>query len=268
MDWLNSLREILSIPAIVSLLTLITTLYLSYKLATRRERKLKIVERHSDDLRVLAKRWIEEVPTIPFVGTPETSKPTIHEGPVEHEYLFEDLKNHIPADMNLLEAWKKFKEDYLLFCENRFSLFKEILKDMEKRLGLPYNRDFQKGHSFSEHFVREIYSDAFRIVRNLRPDKLSQQTRIEKKGPDKYEFRAPSCILAQGIEKEMNKAETVRKEVLSELNSSRYVEQAKLILQQHEELVKSRARLLRQINNFISIPIFPGNCKYIKWATG
>lgn len=268
MGWLNSLREILGFPLIVSLLTVIATLYVSYKLAMRRERTLKIVERHSDDLRALAKRWIKEVPTLSFVGAPVESRPTIPEAPVEHEYLFEDLKNHIPADMNLFEVWEKFKEDYLQFDENRFSLFQKILKDMEKRLELPYNPNFQKGHGFSGHFVEEIYRDAFRIVRNLRPDNLSLQTRIDKKSPDKYEFWTPSYGLVQGSEKEIKKAERVRKEVLSKLSSSGYIGQAKQILQQYEDLAKSRETLLRQINNFISIPIFPGKCKYIKWATG
>lgn len=268
MDWLNFVREILNIPAVVSLLTIIVTLYISYTLAMRRERKLKIVERHSDDLRVLAKRWFNEVPTILFVGQPLESEPTILEAPVEHEYLFEDLKNHIPADMNLLEAWEKFKKDYLQFDENRFSLFQKILKDTEKRLELPYNPNFQKGHGFSGHFVEEIYRDAFRIVRNLRPDNLSLQTRIDKKSPGKYEFLTPSHGLVQGSEKEIKKAERVRREVLSELSSSGYIGQAKQMLEQYEDLAQSREALLRQITDFISIPIFPGDCKYVKWASG
>lgn len=267
MDWFNVLKDILSHPTIVSLLTLITTLYGSYKLAMRRERKLKIVERHSDDLRALVKRWIEEIPTITFVGVPETSKPVIHAGPAEQEYLFADLKNHIPSGMNLFEIWQKFAEDYLFLNSNRFSLFQEIQKDMEKKLELPYNPDW-KGYGFSEHFVEEIYRDVFRIVRNLRPTNLRQQTRVEKKGPDEFELWGPGHGLAQGNEREIKKVKQVRKQLLDELSSSRYVEEAKSIMHEHEQLVQSRERLVRQINNFISIPIFPGDCEYIRWATG
>ena len=164
MDWVNSLREILNFPLIVSLLTVIATLYVSYKLSMRRERTLKIVERHSNDLRALTKRWTKEVPNIEFVGSPLTKKPTILEAPVEHEYLFEDLKKHIPADMKLLEAWQQFKEDYNQFNEDRFSLFQEIVKNLKEKLKLPYTPKWGR-HGFSNHFVK-----ARALSQPLQPD--------------------------------------------------------------------------------------------------
>ena len=265
MDWLNAVIEILSSPVVVALLTLVVSLSLSYFLAMRRERKLRIVERHSDDLRILGKRWIKEVPLVPSMDVPLISKPATLEVPVENEYLFGDLKNHMPTDVKLLETWQKFKRDLLDFDNQRFSFFQDILKDVKERTGLPYNPDFRKGRGFTDYFVKAIYKDAFRMVEDRESFYINQQTRIEK-NKDVHALWTPSGGLAQGTEEEILKAEKVRRQMLSKSSLSKYAEQVKQIMKKSEELHKSRQMVLRRINDFNSIPIFPGKCKYIKWA--
>jgi hypothetical protein len=265
MDFLNALQEILSIPVIVSLLTLVVSLYLSYVLTIRRERKLRAIERHSNDLRDLGKRWIEAVPFVPPAKNARDYELSFEEISIEKEYLFSDIKNHIPSDMNLLELWEKFKKDLNEYCKKPFSLFQEILEDCRERTELQYNPDFTKGYGFSTHFVTEIYSDIFRVIEEHEPHFLKVQTRIDKKD-NGYELWTSGYGIAQGSEEEMKKATKVREEFLNELQTSKYIPKARDLIKEQDSLEKEKDLLLRKINDFISIPLYRGECKYVKWS--
>jgi len=265
MDYFNLLKEFLSTPIVVALLTLVVSLYVSYKLTMQRERKLRAIERHSNDLRDLGKRWIGALPYIPLAKDLKITEQPLIEIRIEKEHLFSDIKNHISSDIDLFGVWEKFKKDLTEYDKKRFSLFQEILEDCTKRTKLPYNPDFTKGYGFSTFFVTDIYFDIFRVVEGNEPYHLRIQIEI-RKSVKAYELWAHEYGLAQGSQEEMEKAKNVREEFLNELYTSKYVSKARDLVNYQESLKKTKEDFLTCLNNFISIPLYRGECKYVKWA--
>jgi len=262
-DYLNYIKEILSIPVIVSLIvslpTLAVSLYVSYKLAIRREMRLRTIESHSKALRDLARRWLQGIPSVFPAKTPKTSEQPLEKILIEKEHLFSDLKNHIPPDLKLLEIWEKFKKDLGEYEKKRFSLFQEILEDCKERTKLPYNPDFKKGYGFSTHFITHIYSDIFSGVEGYEPDSPSARTKIEKEGKELWTLSGYGLV--QGSKEEIEKAKKVWEEFLQK---SKFISKAKGLLKDQESLQETNNELRRCINDFISIPLYRGECKYIK----
>ncbi len=262
--WLEYLLEILGHPLVVAICVLVVSLSLSYFFALRREKKLKILERHSDELKKLVERWKNEVPPIPDPDKPLMIDPTLQKVPVEEEYLFSDLKNHVPSSSNLLQAWDSYNQLLYLYNKKRFSFTQKILKDIKTKIGLPYTSTWGKElHGFSKNLIEVIFLDLYHVAFGRDQYYLKTEFKIEKR-EKRWELWCVGNGLAYGTEGETNKARVVIKEFLAELSTSLYVKNFMRLLNEMKQLQKNHEELLRLINDFLSLPLLPHECKYMK----
>lgn len=71
-----------------------------------------------------------------------------------------------------------------------------------------------------------------------------------------------------GQERNAEKAEEVYKELLSDFKGSEYPTLAKDLLEDKKKLNDLSYEFIRKVKDFISIPILPKECKYIKQSIG
>lgn len=253
--------------AIASLAALSTAIlnYLSRPILVR------TIERHSDDLRDITRRWLNEIPQPPEADrvlpggirlkAPKCEPLRLR---VEDEFLFSDLKEHMPAGMNLLRTWKDFKEAYDHYNSDRFSLFNEITKDAETNTGLRYEERFS--HGISEYLPHGIYTDIFRVLDGWEPYHLGVKPEVRDESEGMSALWYSGYGFARGTKEEISRAESFVRDTIQKLKDSPYLAKAKHILEERDKLTRSREDLVREIRDFISIPIVPGRCKYIRWS--
>jgi len=228
--------------------------------------KIEIVKQHSDDLKGIVRQWKEEVPEVLSALHAEKSEPTPLELPVEKEHLFSDLEHHMPPDLNLLDVWKTFKSEYDEYARKRYRLFKDICGGVVNRTGLGIG---QKKDEVAEFYIESIYWDAFNIADNrLRQyDNMNYEITTDNAGFLLRGKRHPASGMAYVSNKEVaDKLKRIHKKMMSELADSDYVGKAKSLLDDQKALEERRENLLITLNGFISIPIFPRNCRYISWS--
>lgn len=115
----------------------------------------------------------------------------------------------------------------------------------------------------SENFVTLIYRKAFNIIENGR----GWTAPTYKVSLDGVWTKNLGLGLAWTKETEKAvKAKKVHEDMLDELQESEYLDMAKELLEDEKKLSKFQEELIRIINDFYSIPIFKGTCKYIKRA--
>jgi len=253
----------LAIAALAALATAMLN-YLSRPILVR------TIERHSDDLREIARTWLNEIPQIPEAervltrgARPEVPKYEPLRLGVESEFLFSDLKEHVPPGMNLFQNFRNFKEAYDRYNSERFALFNDIKKDAEDSTGLKYDELFR--HGISEFLVHAIYTDLFEVLKNREPYHLGVKPEVSvSEGMFRLTYRMYG--FACGTEEEVSKTETFVRDTLQKLKDSPYLAKAKQILEERDKLTRSREDLVREIRDFLSIPIVPGRCKYIRWS--
>lgn len=234
--------------------------------------KIEIRKRHSDDLKGLVEEWKAEVPEVLSANEAEKSEPTLLKLPVEKEHLFSDLKNHMPPDLNVLDVWKTFKSEYKEYARKRYRLFKDICDEVANKTGLDFkwkgsNYEWKEG-TMSDLYIELIYRDAFNVADN-RSKRYDNIGYVIEAGTTGYLLRSRTQVttLAWGSSKEVvRKAESIHKAMISGLEDSDYVGKAKSLLDDQKALEERREELMIALNGFISIPIFPRNCRYISWS--
>lgn len=242
--------------------------FLGYWLAARQERISKSYQRHSDDLRKLARDWSVQINPTPEAGDPPKLEPSLLPLPVEREYLFSDLKNHIPKELRIIESWERFKNLLLEYDRRRFHLYQEIIDDAKKRTGLPYDPRSPDSPTIGHIFGERWYSEIFWIV--MHPEYTTRKIDIQmgSAGSNNFTLESQGNILARVHgESEAITADSVLKDMFNGLPDSPYIAQAKEILKERERLEEERLTLLPMINDFASIPLVKGACKYIRWLT-
>lgn len=262
-DWSQYLIEILSHPLIVSICTLIVSLSLSYFFSLRREKKMTVIIRHSDELKKLAERWKKEIPSVSDPRDPLMIEPALQNLPVEDEYLFSDLQEHTPSNLNLIETWDNYKELCYLYYKERFLFTHKIIENINKKVGLPFNSNWLKGsHGFSKSLIDLLFSDLSSLASGHERYYLMSDFKINKN--EKYELWRGGLGIAWGKEHEINKTKEVIVKIFSELPKSWYFDNFKDLVKKWEELLKIKEEFNKKINDFMSLPLFLHECKYIK----
>jgi hypothetical protein len=270
---------IASIASMVSAIAAAGIAYFNYR---SRPILMKSVERHSDDLRTLASEWAEQLPLViepTEIRIPlneldklmkEIEKPRI---PVEDRFLFSDLHNHIPEEMPILEHWRKYKMDLLSYDQKRFCLLSHIRNEILIRTGLPFDSEFE--HGVSSHGVKAVYNMFLAHIVNGSKHWLryGHDTTISSHR-DKSTLNAHGEGLAIGSQEEIRKMQEMLVQMTRDMRKTLGIEEyycwtkiAKELLSDKQSLDKSRSELLHEIRDFASLPLMPGECKYIRWAT-
>jgi len=240
---------------------------LGYWLAARDNRISKSYERHTEDLRRLAHDWSAQINPIPDAGDLVESEPALLLLDVERGYLFSDLKNHLPKELPIIEPWEKFKDHLLEHNQKRFHLHQEIIDDAKKRTGLPYDSYSSDSPTIGRSFARQWYREIYTIA--SKPEFAMHKIQIwtDPARSNNRELMSQGDILVRVREPfEIPAVEGVLREWFSGLPSSPYIEQAKEIIKDREQLEKEQQALLLMIGDFALIPLVKGRCKYISWS--
>lgn len=232
--------------------------------------RIKALESHTDKLKKLATSWMEQLPSIPAPDTPVISLPQPQKYDFEENRLFLDIKNHTPQDLDILGTWKKFKNLLHEYDKKRYELFKDICNMSVERTGLEYDPNLSlKTNGISEFFVRFIYGQLVTWVQKqeMKYDSYTYfpknkwggiVVRLEEIGGF-YLFKVSNQELAKktwGIYEEMMK--------MNDFDPCS--EKIKEILVIEKDLKQYFQDLNSMLNDFSSIPILPGTCKFIKWS--
>ena len=102
---------ILAIAACISAIVACYTAYLNYR---SRPVLMRSIARHSNDLKRIALEWREQIPQamrpdLARGGAPSAWRaPEKVHLPIEDEFLFGDMANHLPAEIPLLDTWTEY----------------------------------------------------------------------------------------------------------------------------------------------------------------
>jgi len=249
----------LAVPALLVLL--------GYWLAARDKRISTSYERHTDDLRALARRWSVQINPTPDAGNLPESKPTLLLLDVEREHLFSDLKNHLPKELPIIEPWEKFKDHLLKYDRKRFQLHEGIIDDAKKRTGLPYGPSSSDSPTIGRSLARQWYQEIYTIATH--PEFATHGIRIwmDPARSNNRELMSQGDILVRVREQsEVSAMEGILRGMFSGLSSSPYIDQAREIIKDRKQLEEERQALLLMIGDFALIPLVKGRCKYINWS--
>ena len=240
-----------------------------------RPTKLEVEKRHSDDLKRLIEQWKNEIRnlSLPQSLSPKKFAVKIDEEYslnllVEKEYYFDDIKNHLPSDLDLLNAWKKFKENWYDYEKKRHDFFKTVKDYVSKKIELPwaqYPTDWNKNPCFSTHLIQHIYDDLLGILEEGKSYRVNLQGQLRQDN-DKYCLCWGDYFFWTDKKDKAEKAKELYFEILKSLPQSPYIEQAKDLQKDKKQLYKEREMMERKLSYFAFIPLLPGKCKYIKWA--
>ncbi|MCK4733554.1 MAG: hypothetical protein KAT65_13965 [Methanophagales archaeon] len=238
----------------------------------KESRIVKIKELHTYEIRKFAESWMRNLTEIK-IGTPDTpvtSPPQPQKYDFEENRLFLDIKNHTPPDLDIIGTWKKFKKLLHEYDKKRYELFKDICNMSVERTGLEYDPNLSlKTNGISEFFVRSIYDQLVTWVQKqeMKYDSYTYfpkskwggiVVRLEEIGGS-YLFKVSNHELAKktwGIYEEMMKMN----------DFDQCSEKIKEILVIEKDLKQYFQDLNSMLNDFSSIPILPGTCKFIKWS--
>jgi len=268
---------ILPFAALGSALGALLTAYLNYR---SRPILMRSVERHSDDLRSIAFKWAEQLPRAE--APQELSKLGVDQAvvqprpvhiAVEDEFLFEDLGNHVPKGILLVDHWREYKDRLRRYYEKRYALLSDMTEEISNRTGLRIDPQFR--HGLSTYTIRAVYNNFFA--------ELTDQSRrwkeyIAKSDVTGQDDRAALTTegegLAAGNRSAMGAARDILLSMVSNIRGTigqqKYFDwktHAEKLLSEKQALDSDANRLLHEIRDFGSVPIVPGKCRYIKWAT-
>lgn len=245
---------------------------------------MKAIEEHTLRLRKLAEDWLKEI-TFDNVEKP-LSECIRKEFQIEKEFLFDDLKLHIPKEINMLDLWEKFKININGYNKLKYELYKELLAYTVTQTGLSYSNSKEKlsTPSFNYDYIKIIYELWIKIAKlehledrvpNIRKKKHQSNVKTVTEQEDEiWElYDTSGNLLAYGDEYQINSVyeivstlyqnfvefqkQMIVKELALDKSLNRLIELEKILNEQKNELEL-------KINDFISIPLYSQKCKYIK----
>ena len=236
-----------------------------------RPTKIEVEKRHSDDLKKLVERWKSEVESCSLKNPFDIKSDEKYslETSVEKEYYFDDIKNHLPSDLDLLNDWEKFQKSWYCYEKKRHDFFRTVEEDVTEKIGLqwlPNPIDWAKNPGFSTRIIENIYADLSRIMEGWESHWLNQSYEMREE-ENKYILWCYNGGLLWSEKRDITeKAKESYLEILKNLKKSPYIELGKELTKYKKNLCEERESLERNLNYFAFIPLLPGKCKYIKWS--
>ena len=251
---------LLAVSSIAALATAVLN-YLSRPLL------IHTIERHSDELKVIAQDWLDQVPPIPMSRDPLTIKPDPIKIPSEDQLLFHDLRDHSPRELNVFETWDMFKQKLNEYNQKRYSICVKVIEQVKLEAQIPMTSKSEDIGIYYPHFVEAVHRDANDLSRGARPyyRNLIKEEKIRAQR-DVFEFWPTGALFARGSARMVEKAKEYMVAFLNVLEQNSYTEIASNLIEGEKELNKLREEVVRRIKDLIAIPIFPGKCTYIKRA--
>ena len=201
---------------------------------------------------------------------------------IEKEFLFEDLKLHIPKEINMLNLWEKFKININDYNNLKCELYRALKDYIIKQTQLNYSSEKNiTSASFNDYYIMVIYLFLIKSAKEghiiepniIKKRRESKVIKLEKEDEIWELYDSSGNLLAYGDKYQINSAyeivstlchnfgefqkQKIAKESALYKSLSRLIELEKILNEQKDELKL-------KINDFISIPLYTKKCKYIK----
>jgi hypothetical protein len=260
------LSDLLSaLPTVLTAISAIAAASIAYLNYRSRPILMRTIERHSDDLKSLVSRWKNELPSFRWL---EEGLFNVVEFPlsVESEFLFADIWNHVPPDLNLHEAWNDFR----LIAEQHYVARSKFLADIHARVqaltGLSQDNSFQK-RGYTSELPTLLFRDTFQMLRRALLPITSQP--LVRGGAGELTFLAAgSQGLVRGSGEDLQKVEEIWETFVKgmEKDNPSLFKSALSLVQQEINFWNARELLVKLMNEFAAVPIYSRRCKYVKRA--
>ena len=238
----------------------------------KESRIVKTKELHTYEIRKFAESWMRNLTEIK-IETPDntvisTPQPQVYD--FEQNLYFLDIKNHTPPDLNILRTWEKFRKLLHEYDKKRYELFKDICKMSVERTGLEYDPNLSlTTNGISEFFVRSIYGQLVTWVQKQEMKYDSYTYFPKNKGGGivvGHEEIIGSSLFKVSNPELAKKTWGIYEEMMKMNDFDQCSEKIKEILVIEKDLKQYFQDLNSMLNDFSSIPILPGTCKFIKWS--
>ena len=228
---------------------------------------VRTIERHSDELKEIAKSWLKEVPSSPHSREPLTTEPHPIKIPSEDLLLFHDLKEHSPKELKVFETWNRFKQKFNEYNQKRFSICTKVIEQIRSETQIPVTSKSNMNGIFYPHFVEAVYLDANDLARGAKPyyRGLIKEVKLTVRH-ETCELWIAGYLYARGPEDLVEKTREYMMTFLNRLEENGYTKIAGDLIEGEKKLNALREEVMRKIKDLIAIPIYPGKCKYIKGA--
>lgn len=259
---LDHLMEILTL--FIALGAIVTAI-ISYRY---RPSKLDVEKRHSDDIKkYIVKPWLEQVrqetPGNPY--EPKANEECKLKVAVESEFYFDDIKNHLPSELRLLNEWKYYKDKWEKYEGERAKIFIDLTEDISEQLGLVYDNNEIKNNYFTFYLVRTIFNHMDAIERDVKwyaPANFISKEQGD--GTIRYSFTGYTVF--RGDKVHCDNALKEYEKFIADIEKSTHFMKLKEIKKQYDSITKQREDLIKKLRFVEFIPLLPGKCKYIKWS--
>lgn len=239
---------------------------------TKDEDQISVME-HSRELKVLAKKWKEDLefpsPTVVIRRSPDVSTSTysVEEGEVafeiEKENLFEDLvQKHLPKKMrHLTEDFSSLKKLLRLYHSKIESLYEHISRDSEKETKLSIGNWGEIG-KISHHFPYWVFVSAVDSARERRTKIPAYSTHEAASPSPRFEIWCGETGI--GIVRTRKEAEKLKQDHERLCRSAnRYEKDAFEIVALQEDLERLKDSMVRELKKLLHYPRLPGDCEYL-----
>ncbi|WP_287587663.1 hypothetical protein [Candidatus Borrarchaeum sp.] len=234
---------------------------------------LEVKKKHTDDLRKLIKRWKSEILQDAHDPASEVvhSKPQPFDLSVEKEFLFSDLQNHMPSELDLFDVWNNYKKHLYDYNLKRYKLFQAIRQETINRLKLPIGTKLKE---IEKNCCEGIYTHLFNVAEGEKQIYTEFNYAIDAQNNThqlRFKIGNYAIVTVSNTDKELlNNVRDAHMNWLNELtqscDNSEFVKDAKELIKLDGDLHEDRQNLERNLNNYMSIPVLPKNCKYTGWA--
>jgi len=228
------------------------------------------IERHTDDIRKLLDRWLEQLPRVEAkkpneIPDYEDTAPTTRL-PVENESLFSDLPKH--DKFNVLGRWKEYKSKLELYHKDRLAFLSDVRQEVERQTGLNYDPKFK--HGLTWYAFQAVYETFFEEQTDGRLKWRDSIRRLER-NREGTELRANGRGMIKVTPQELPRTEKIFTDMVTNIRSiigdEKYDEWRTRTLKlyiEKRDLDTNYYKLQQRISDFKSIPLMTGKCKYIR----
>lgn len=228
--------------------------------------KLEIQKKHSDDLKDIIHDWKSQIPSPERALNLIVNEPQVIEILVEKEYLFSDLRNHMPSELRLFDVWETYKEALFQYNNRRYTLFQNIKNEALNRTGLPIGEGSEP-RVLRIDFCKQIYTNVFYTAEGRKKAYTDSDYRSHAINNNAIQLVCDNQSIAHINSELLDEIKGIHQNWMDELNSeSIYVEEARNLISLKNQLDSSKMQLERELKEYKRIPILPKNCKYIGWA--
>ena len=261
---MDILSEIVSLlPTILTAVSAIAAASIAYFNFRSRPILIRTLERHSDDLKALATNWKDELPTFPWLEQglfPDLSFPLS----VEAEFLFQDIWEHVPSDLNLSGTWDEFRQIAEAHHKARAEHLRLIAEKIQSLTDLSQVNTLGKP-GYSPDLVRFLFCDTFEFLKRGGLPYTGMNLSRTPVG-DLLWLIAGSYGIAAGSAEQLDRVGKTWNEFVKDTvkSDATLMDAAVALVAQESTFRVTRENLVKQINEFIAIPIYSKKCKYVR----